>query len=137
MLTREADYAVRIVLLLAAPDNPEGCTAEDIRKELKLPFAFLRNLLRRLADAGIAENKRGRAGGVTLAKKPAKLTVLDVVSAVAPGRARAGGQWKANLPACDKNSPAFPLFAEAAAKMDEVLATTTLADLLSKTPGNN
>jgi Rrf2 family protein len=86
MITREADYAIRACLYLSrqtAAGIHSVATAE-IAREMDIPYRFLRNLVLRLTHAGIVKSRRGKGGGVGLARSPDKLTVLDVVRVVAP-----------------------------------------------------
>jgi len=55
--------------------------AEDISKEMQIPKIFLMKILKQLQKAGLLKLKRGVSGGVTLAKKPAEVTLYDVILA--------------------------------------------------------
>lgn len=131
MLTREATYAVQVILFLASPENQKGSTAFAIHDELDIPYAFLRNILRRLAMGGIVHSKRGRTGGVTLIKNPAKLTVLDIVNTLEAERNRLN-QWKNDGPKRNKKCPVQELFRKAQDAMDDVLTKVTITQLLAE-----
>lgn len=134
MLTREADYAVRVILFLAAPDHADGSTAFTIHDELDIPYAFLRNILRRLSVAGIVHSKRGRTGGVTLAKNATKLTILDVLGAIDAERTRLNlCLWKSDTAKRLRSCPVQDLFIKAQSKMDEILSQVTIGQLLAQT----
>ena len=129
MLTREAAHTVRIVQFLATPEVlREGTTAMDIHAALGIPGILLRGILRRLTVAGIVHSKRGRTGGVNLEEKALKLSVLDVLNAVNAKKARNPNPWDPN---CGKaNDAVCALFCKAYAKTQEVLANTTVAQLV-------
>jgi Rrf2 family protein len=83
MLTREADYAVRIVLHLATCQlKGDPASAARMAEALDIPYAFLRRILRRLTTKGLLISRRGRKGGVSLAKASADLSLLDVLKAI-------------------------------------------------------
>lgn len=85
MLTKEADYALRVILHLAqaGPDAGRVSTAV-LADELDIPYRFLRKIMRRLVDAGLVASQRGKSGGVHLTRPSRKLTLLDVLRAVDP-----------------------------------------------------
>jgi len=86
MITREADYAIRVCLHLArqqvAGVAMVGTAA--MAQELDIPYRFLRKLVLRLVRLGLLSSRRGKGGGVSLARRPETLTVLEVLRAVAP-----------------------------------------------------
>lgn len=85
MITREADYAIRIVLSLArhAP-KPAPVSAESVSEEMAIPYRFVRKIAGKLVRAGIVRSLRGRTGGLRLARRPATISLLDVLYAVDP-----------------------------------------------------
>lgn len=86
MITREADYAIRVCLHLARQQRA-GATVVGtaaMAQELDIPYRFLRKLVLRLVRCGLVASRRGKGGGVSLAHRPESLTVLTVLRAVAP-----------------------------------------------------
>ena len=88
--TAKADYAVRASVELAAAGDL--LTAEQIAQAQEIPVNFLENILRDLRRAGLVESRRGQAGGYTLAKPAAEITVADVIRAVEGPLANVRGQ---------------------------------------------
>jgi Rrf2 family protein len=83
MLTREADYAVRIILHLSVSQiQNEPASAAKMAASLEIPYAFLRRILRRLALKKVVVSRRGRRGGVGLSGSCAEVTLLDVLRAI-------------------------------------------------------
>ncbi|CAN5797466.1 N/A [soil metagenome] len=76
LLKREESYAIHA--LLYVHEYP-GASAAQIAADLQLPAAFTAKVLRRLAEAGYVESRKGRSGGVRLARALAELTLLDVI----------------------------------------------------------
>jgi Rrf2 family nitric oxide-sensitive transcriptional repressor len=78
-------YALRAVVLLA-DRAPASLTTDQIATATLVPKPYLVKVLQQLCSASIVQLKRGIGGGVSLAKPPKKLTILDVVNAVEPIR---------------------------------------------------
>ncbi len=83
-LTRRADYAVRAMLALAAPDAGPRLSARSIATSMAIPPRFLPQILRELADSGLVEAQTGRNGGYRLARPARDISLLDIVDAVEP-----------------------------------------------------
>jgi FeS assembly SUF system regulator len=81
ILSKLADYGVIIATHLAvAPERQE--TAAAIAAATQLPSATVAKVLKRLAHAGLAAATRGAAGGYRLARRPAEISVAEVVAAI-------------------------------------------------------
>ncbi len=81
-ITRQADYAVRAVLHLARVGNAERSATSTVAKEQKIPPSFLAKIISQLSIAGLLHTSRGARGGVTLARDPQEITLLDVIEAI-------------------------------------------------------
>jgi len=81
MVTREADYAVRCVLYLAA-HHGELKSVKDIAGPMEIPGSFLAKILQRLLKAGFVLSTRGVGGGFRLSRDPSEITLYDVVGAI-------------------------------------------------------
>lgn len=128
MFSQTVEYALRAVVHLAG-EAPTARTTDEIAAVTQVPRAYLSKVLQSLGRAGIVHSQRGLGGGMTLTKKPADLTILEVVNAVEPiVRIRA-----CPLGLSTHGTHLCPLHR----KMDNALATvekafsgTTLADIL-------
>lgn len=78
-LTRQADYAIRAVLYLAT--SPLA-NVQEIAEAQGVPKEFLAKILQTLSRKGIVITLRGVGGGVSLARPPEKISVLDVLEAI-------------------------------------------------------
>ena len=78
-LTRERDYAMRVVRALA---NLEKKSVKTICELEHVPLDFAYKILKKLERAGIVESTRGTRGGYQLAKKPNNITMFDVLYSV-------------------------------------------------------
>lgn len=81
-ITRQADYAVRAVLHLAQMKNGERAATSSVAKEQHIPASFLAKIISQLSIAGLLHTSRGARGGVTLAREPKDITLLEVVEAI-------------------------------------------------------
>jgi Rrf2 family protein len=78
-LTKECDYAIRIVRELANLEiKPVGSICE--REHVPLRFAY--KILKKLERAGIVCSHRGVYGGYQLARRPDSVTLFEIVSSV-------------------------------------------------------
>lgn len=81
-ITQQADYAVRAVLELALQPQGTRLSCETIAQRHNIPVAFLTKISARLATAGIVRTQRGVNGGLSLARPPTEITLLEVVEAI-------------------------------------------------------
>ena len=70
-ITLEADYAIRIMLALAA--NTGRMDAGSISQEAVVSLRFALKILRKLVNSGLVQSFKGVKGGYELAKDPACL----------------------------------------------------------------
>lgn len=81
-ISRQTDYAARLVLHLAAlPEGTQVSIAEISALRL-LPVALVRRLAGPLVKAGILRTARGTGGGIRLGRAAADISLLDVIAAV-------------------------------------------------------
>lgn len=78
-ITRECDYAIRIVRALA---NTEKKSVNVICEEEHVPVYFAYKILKKLERAKLVSSIRGAVGGYQLAKDLKKVTLYDVISSV-------------------------------------------------------
>ena len=78
-LTKECDYAIRVVRELA---DGEIKTTKTICDNEQIPVPFAYKILKKLENAGIISAHRGAAGGYRLAKKPDQISLFDIVNTV-------------------------------------------------------
>jgi Rrf2 family protein len=81
-ITRQADYALRAMLYLARLDPNQRAATSQIAEEQEIPPSFLAKIISQLSIAGLIHTSRGAHGGVSLARKPEDVSLLDVVEAI-------------------------------------------------------
>ena len=83
MFTQTAEYALRIVVYLASLKGTPA-TIRQIAGVTKVPEGYLAKVLQSLSRAKILSSQRGLHGGSTLSREPGRISVYDVIEAVAP-----------------------------------------------------
>lgn len=80
-ISRKADYALRAVLYIAQAKSLRP-TINEIARSEKIPREFLAKVLLDLTEAQILKSFQGVSGGYQLARRPAQITMLEVVEAI-------------------------------------------------------
>ncbi len=81
-ITRQADYAVRAVYYLTTLGPGSRAATSKIAEEQHIPPSFLAKIVSQLSVAGLLHTSRGARGGVSLARDPKSISLLDVVEAI-------------------------------------------------------
>ncbi|MBI5562063.1 MAG: Rrf2 family transcriptional regulator [Deltaproteobacteria bacterium] len=132
-LSRAAEYAVRGLLHLAMMDGASApADIETIAKAQDAPKAYLSKLFQQLAKKGFVRSVRGPVGGFVLARRPADITLLEVIEAME-------GQMFLNScliheGCCPRGAacPVHEVWGDAQKKFLRVLQTSTLARLAAR-----
>ncbi len=82
-ITREADYALRIVLMLSG--EKKQVEAKVISESNGIPYRFTLKILRKIVQAGIIRSYRGVNGGYVLNCEPSQVSMLDVIKCIDGG----------------------------------------------------
>lgn len=125
--TAKADYAVRAAIELAAAGDL--LTAEQVAQAQEIPLNFLENILRDLRRGGIVESRRGQAGGYTLARPAAEISVADIIRAVEGPLANVRGQAPEALEYRGSAAKLRDVWIALRANVRAVLEQVTLDDL--------
>ena len=81
-ITRQADYALRAMLYLAQLEPSQRAATSQIADEQHIPPSFLAKIISQLSIAGLIHTSRGARGGVSLARSPEEISILEVVEAI-------------------------------------------------------
>ncbi len=78
-LTKETEYGLQGLTSLAM--HPQGTVmpAADVAKAVGTTVGFMSKILQRLGDAEIVRGHRGNPRGYSLAKRPERITVREIV----------------------------------------------------------
>jgi Rrf2 family protein len=83
MFSQTVEYALRAVVYLAY-QAPAPQTTDQIHAATRVKKAYLSKVLQNLVRHGLVHSQRGVGGGMTLARGPEAMTILDVINAVEP-----------------------------------------------------
>ena len=78
-ITRETDYAVRIVYCLANSDGRRD--ANSISKEMGVTLRFSLKILHKLTQSGIVKSYKGSKGGYELARPASEINLKQIIEA--------------------------------------------------------
>lgn len=81
-MSEGVEWAVHSCLNLAWAEPGQAVPASRLAAFYELPAAYLNKQLQALARAGIVTSTSGPRGGFRLARDPAEITLLDVVTAI-------------------------------------------------------
>jgi len=79
LLTKECDYAVRIIRILS---DARKKTVKTICDTEYIPEKYAYKILKKLEHAGFVQSVRGRDGGYYLSKTLSSFTIYDIAHAV-------------------------------------------------------
>lgn len=132
MFSQTVEYALRAVVHLAY-EAPEARTTAQIAEATKVPKDYLSKILQGLAKKGIVQTQRGVGGGVSLARTPDELTILDVVQAVEPESVKRTTTCPLGLPTHGARlCPLHKRMDDAVAMVEKAFRDSTLAEVLGE-----
>ncbi len=133
-ITRQADYAVRAVLYLAGLGEGARAATGLIARKQQVPPSFLAKIISQLSVAGILQTSRGARGGVSLARRPSEISLLEVVEVI-------DGPVSMNACVidpgiCDRveDCPVHQIWCQAQQRLVKELSETTFATILERRP---
>lgn len=130
-LTREGDYAVRVMVELA--EAPGAVVPERIiRARQAIPPAHLAKIVQGLRRAGLVRTWRGVGGGVTLALPAEQVTLRQVIEAVEGRIALNRCLIEPGTCPRDRFCPAYPVWQRVQALLLRELERVTMAELALK-----
>jgi Rrf2 family cysteine metabolism transcriptional repressor len=114
-ITTKSPYALRALAELGrSGDGP--VPIGDLARRRDIPVQFLEQLFAVLRRAGVLRSQRGVKGGYSFGRPPAEITALEIVELLDGPLGR----------------DADGVFADAAAAARDVLARTTIADVIER-----
>jgi Rrf2 family iron-sulfur cluster assembly transcriptional regulator len=81
MFSKTCEYAIKMMIFLAAKQEGVRVGLEEIAQAIDSPKAFTAKILQQLARAGLLDSLRGRTGGFTLPDRHS-ITLADIVRAI-------------------------------------------------------
>jgi Rrf2 family transcriptional regulator, cysteine metabolism repressor len=115
-ITTKSPYALRALSELARIGAEVPVPIGELARRRQIPVQFLEQLFAVLRRAGVLRSQRGVKGGYSFAREPAEITVLELVELLDGPLGR----------------EATGIFADAAGAARDVLASTTIADVVER-----
>ena len=131
-ITRQADYAVRAVLHLARINGNQRAATSQVAQEQHIPPSFLAKIISQLSIAGLLHTSRGARGGVTLAREPIAITLLEVIEAIDGPIMLNECVGDASTCTFDEDCPLRPVWCEAQNELVARLEGTNFQQLLEQ-----
>ncbi len=82
ILSRQADYGIRVMLEVATREESGIITTGAIAERYGIPMPFLQKTVTRLTNTGLLISRRGSGGGLMLGRNANKITILDIVEGI-------------------------------------------------------
>jgi DNA-binding IscR family transcriptional regulator len=115
-ITTKSPYALQALVELGQSGGDAPVPIGELARRRDIPVQFLEQLFAVLRRAGVLRSQRGVKGGYSFAREPSEITVLELVELLdGPVGADARG-----------------IFADAAGAARDVLAKTTVADVIER-----
>jgi len=115
-ITTKSPYALQALAELGRCGGEAPVPIGELARRRDIPVQFLEQLFATLRRAGILNSQRGVKGGYTFARPATEITVLEIVELLEGPLGR----------------DADGVFGEAAAAARDVLAATTIADIVER-----
>ena len=138
-VTTWTEYSLIISLHLAKRGRTGSgpVAARELADVERLPADYVEQILLRLRRAGLVESVRGAKGGYLLAKPPASISVRDVMSASEHQTFEINcetHQVDAERCSPDSTCSIRPVWHALQQRVDDLLASISLADLMKEEP---
>jgi Rrf2 family protein len=138
-LTTKTRYGVRALFDMAYHAGTLPVQVKDISRRQEISPRYLEQIFQVLKKAGLLHSKRGPQGGYSLARPPAEITLLDIITAT-EGRialldcSEEGGEKNGKSSACERMNHCVTqtLWAEAGQHLEAYFASVTLKDICDK-----
>jgi len=129
-ITRAGEYGVLGLMNLARRNPGQMAMIDEVSRAERIPKSFLAKIFQDLAKAGLVRSIRGARGGFVLVRKPAQISVLEIIEAI-EGRI-VFQRCRQAKPECEHTDGCAlcGLFEQAQDGLKDVLMGTTLADLI-------
>jgi Rrf2 family protein len=131
-ITRQADYAVRAILYLARTNGSQRSATSQVAQEQHIPPSFLAKIISQLSIAGLLHTSRGARGGVTLARAPKDITLLEVIEAIDGPIMLNECVGDSSTCTFDEDCPLRPVWCEAQNELVTRLKSTNFEQLLEQ-----
>jgi Rrf2 family transcriptional regulator, cysteine metabolism repressor len=129
-LSTKGRYAVRAMLDLALQYGNGATLVRDISGRQEISDLYLEQLFNRLKTAELVRSSRGPRGGFTLNRPPEEIRIIDIVRVMEGSTAPVECVDNASICSRSGSCPTRGIWMELKRATDQVLASTTLRDLM-------
>jgi Rrf2 family cysteine metabolism transcriptional repressor len=131
-LSTRTRYGTRALLELALRKGEGPVFLKDIARRQQISLSYLEHLVTPLISGGIIRSIKGPKGGVTLAKKPEDIKLMEVTRLLEGSLAPV--ECVDNPDICERSTECVTrdIWGEVKAAMNRVLEATTLQDLVER-----
>ena len=139
-LSKRGEYGIRSMIYLARNTHPgELIQIKQILSKENIPVKYLEQILLSLRHAGLLNSRMGIGGGYYLAKEPASISLGQIVRTLDGPLAPVNCVSQMAYEPCDcpdeKTCGLRLAMLEVRNSISDVLDNTTLADIVSRSPG--
>jgi Rrf2 family protein len=131
-LSTRTRYGTRALLELALRQGEGPVFLKDIARQQQISLSYLEHLVTPLISGGIIRSTKGPRGGVTLAKKPGDIKLMEITRLLEGSLAPV--ECVDNPEICERSAQCVTrdIWGEVKAAMNGVLEATTLQDLVDR-----
>ncbi len=128
VLSKACTYGVLASFYVAREQNSGYVSIREMSEDLNISFHFLTKILQKLTAYGLMTSHKGPKGGISLAKQPDKITLLEIIAAIDGDEIF--HECILGLPGCghERPCPIHDYWAKVRSDMEEMFAGRTLAD---------
>jgi Rrf2 family protein len=130
-VTRKSDYGLRALCTLARYYNREPVSIGQLSAEHKIPEPFLEKIMQELREHGLVEATHGRGGGYLLKRRPAQISLREIVRALDGPIALVTCLDPSLKCSIEDGCPTSSIWEVVNHKLEEYLGSLTLSDVLS------
>lgn len=123
-------YGTRMMLDLAAHHDQGPTPLREIAKRQDLSVKYLEQLIIPLKAAGYIRSVRGARGGYTLARKPDKISVGQIIKVLEGGLSLVDCVEDPKICERERNCPTRDIWLRMSERLMEELSSLTLSDVL-------
>lgn len=141
-LSTRTRYGTRALLELALHEGKGPVFLKDIARQQQISLSYLEHLISPLISGGIIRSIKGPKGGITLAKRPEDIKLMEITRLLEGSLAPV--ECIDNPDICDRSAQCVTrdIWGEVKEAMNGVLEATTLKDLVDRqkkkgTPGSS
>ncbi|MCL5991724.1 MAG: Rrf2 family transcriptional regulator [Bacteroidetes bacterium] len=129
-LSKKIEYGI-LALQYIAIHSDKIISAKEISEQMGIPYEFLSKTLQQLMKKGLIQSQQGIRGGYVLSRKPADLTVKDIIIALEGKSSFLDCFVSSNGLICDRspNCSIKDPMEKLQFKVMQVFGTTTIAEI--------